>query len=116
MNSWQPGFKQSEMTTDQSDFRKGIHLPNAKKLFIRDSFSDTQRSSSRWAFKIITNAQYNLFFRVTFLFYFLLVHPFVLMLLRVDCKRKQLDGFGLLVVANDKSEKLETELATEEME
>jgi len=116
MIPWQPGFKQSETTTERGDFRKDIYYPNAKELSGGYSFSRSQRSSSRWAFKIITNAHYNLFFRVTFLFYFFLVHPFVIMLLRADCKRKQLEGFGLLVVANEKSEKLGTDLLTEEME
>ncbi len=115
MIPWQPGFKQGKTTAVRGDLQNDIFLSNTKGLSGGDSFSSTQRSSSRWAFKIITNAHYNLFFRVTFLFYFLLVHPFVIMLLRADCKRKQLDGIGLLVMANEKSEKLGTDLIAEEM-
>lgn len=115
MTPWQMGFKPSE-TASPRDLWNDPYLSNKKKLSSACSFPEPKRSSGRWAFKIITNAQYSLFFRVTFLFYFLLVHPFVIMLLRTDCKRRHLDGFGLLVVANEKSENLITDLPTRETE
>lgn len=115
MTPWQTDFRQSGTTKSHRDLRNDLYLSNKSKLSSAGSFPEPKRSSGRWAFKIITNAQYNLFFRVTFLFYFLLVHPFVTMLLRADCKRKHLYGFGLLVVANEKSENLGTDLLTEEI-
>ncbi len=59
----------------------------------------TYGTFGRWSYDIVTTVQYSRFFKLIFPFYFLLVHPFVMFLMWLDMRSENLDGNGLLVVA-----------------
>ncbi|MBN2410732.1 methyltransferase domain-containing protein [candidate division KSB1 bacterium] len=60
----------------------------------------------RLSYDIVTGIQYSPFFKYIFPFYFFLVHPFVLLLMWADLRKKNHEGNGMLIIAQ-KADKVE---------
>jgi hypothetical protein len=56
----------------------------------------------RYAYDIVTLVQYNRFFKLFFPFYFVFIHPYVMLLMWVDLIAENKTGNGLLVLAQKK--------------
>jgi 2-polyprenyl-3-methyl-5-hydroxy-6-metoxy-1,4-benzoquinol methylase len=58
----------------------------------------------RFAYDIVTTVQYSKYFKLLFPFYFVFVHPFVMLLMLADFLTENKEGNGLLVVAQKRTE------------
>lgn len=59
----------------------------------------TYGTFGRIAYDIVTWVQYNRFFKIIFPFYFILVHPFVMLMMLADTYMQNKEGNGLMVIA-----------------